>query len=157
MLFVLIIFGVIGLDQLSKLFIQKSFELGQSFPIIENVFHLTYIHNYGAAFSFFQNQTVFLIVIQLLLITFIVGFMVVTRKRSHKILLVSMSLIVAGGVGNLIDRIAYGYVVDYFDFRVFPIFNIADISVCTGCGLLLLFLFIIEPRLAKKELLTNEQ
>ncbi len=153
----MIIFFVIGLDQISKFIIQKYFELGQSMPIFENIFHLTYIHNYGAAFSFFQNKTIFLILVQLILITLISFFMITMRKRSHRIMLISMSLIIAGGAGNLIDRIAYGYVVDFFDFRVFPIFNIADISVCTGCGLLLIFLFFIEPRLEKKELVSSEQ
>ena len=63
----------------------------------------------------------------------------------------SLSLIAAGGIGNLIDRITYGYVVDFFDFRVFPIFNVADISVSVGCGLLLIYMFFIESRFVKEK------
>ncbi|MBR2001302.1 MAG: signal peptidase II, partial [Firmicutes bacterium] len=61
------------------------------------------------------------------------------------------ALILAGGIGNFIDRVRLGYVVDFFDFRIWPIFNVADIAVCCGCGLLIFYVLIWEPRMAKKE------
>lgn len=138
------------LDQLSKLAIQKFMELGSTIPILQDFFHLTYIKNYGAAFSILQNKTILLTVLPIVMIILIIGFMFYMRKKSHPALMISMSLIVAGGLGNLIDRLAYGYVVDFVDFRVFPIFNVADICVCCGCGLLLIYMFFIEPKISKR-------
>ena len=66
-------------------------------------------------------------------------------------MLLSLSLIVAGGIGNLIDRAMNGYVIDFLDIRIWPIFNVADISVCVGCGLLVLYMFLIEPKLSDKK------
>ena len=60
--------------------------------------------------------------------------------------MISVAMIAGGGIGNLIDRIAIGYVVDYLDFRVFPIFNIADIAVCVGCGLLILYVLFLDGK-----------
>jgi signal peptidase II len=62
----------------------------------------------------------------------------------------SLALILAGGIGNFIDRVRFGYVVDFFDFRIWPIFNVADIAVCCGCGLLVFYVLIWEPRMQKK-------
>ena len=61
-------------------------------------------------------------------------------------MMTSVALIAGGGIGNLIDRALLGYVVDYLDFRVFPIFNLADICVCTGCGLLILYVLFIDGK-----------
>lgn len=148
-MYFIIIAIVVVLDQLTKYLIKANFELNSSIPLIDGIFHITYIHNSGAAFSLFQNKTVFLITMQLTVITIIVGYLVKKRKKEHWVLLISLSLIAAGGIGNLIDRAAYGYVVDFLDFRFWPIFNVADISVCVGCGLLVLYLFFIEPKREK--------
>ena len=149
MYFIIIAFIII-LDQYIKYSIQANIALNHSIPIIEDIFHITYIQNSGAAFSILQNQTKFLIIVPLIVTILVIGYIILRRKIDHWTILLSMSFIAAGGIGNLIDRISYGYVVDFFDFRVFPIFNVADISVCIGCGLLLFYMFFVEPRTTKK-------
>ena len=73
-------------------------------------------------------------------------FVIVKSKSYKKIFLISVSLICGGGLGNLTDRMQYGYVVDMFDFGWFPVFNVADIAVCVGCGLLALYLIVFENK-----------
>ena len=150
-MYFIIIALIIVLDQLIKYLIQANMVLNHTIPIIDGVFHLTYIQNSGAAFSLFQNKTEFLIILPLIVTVIVLIFMTKNRRTEHWTILLSMALIAAGGIGNLIDRIAYGYVVDFFDFRVFPIFNVADISVCIGCGLLLLYMFLVEPKFTKEK------
>ena len=150
-MYFIIIAIIIAVDQLSKYLIQSGMELNQTIPLINGVFHITYIHNYGAAFSIFQNKTGFLIAIQLVVITGVIVYLIKRRKIDHWALLLSLSLIAAGGFGNLIDRAAKGYVVDFLDLRVWPIFNVADISVCVGCGLMVLYVFLIEPKRSRSE------
>ncbi len=150
-MYFIIIAIIIAVDQLSKYLIQSGMELNQTIPLINGVFHVTYIHNYGAAFSIFQNKTGFLIAIQLVVITGVIVYLIKRRKIDHWALLLSLSLIAAGGFGNLIDRAAKGYVIDFLDLRVWPIFNVADISVCVGCGLMVLYVFLIEPKRSRSE------
>lgn len=150
-MYFIIIALVVVLDQLTKYQIQSNMELNTSIPLIDGIFHITYIHNRGAAFSIFEGKIEFLLVIQLIVIGAIFIYLIKRRRQGQKVLLTSLSLIVAGGIGNLIDRAVNGYVVDFLDFRVWPIFNVADISVCIGCGLLIIFVLLIEPRLNKTE------
>jgi signal peptidase II len=145
-LYFIIIAVVVAIDQLTKYLIQANFELNSSIPLIDGIFHITYYHNSGAAFSMFQNKTGFLIVMQLIVIAVVMVYLVKRQKKDHWCLLLSLSLIAAGGIGNLIDRVMNGYVVDFMDFRIWPIFNVADMSVCTGCGLLILYMFFIDPK-----------
>lgn len=145
-MYFIIIALVVIVDQLAKYLIRTNLVLDSSVPLIDGVFHITYIHNAGAAFSIFQNKTGFLIAMQLIVIAFVMVYLIRKQKKEHWCLLLSLSLIAAGGIGNLIDRAMNGYVVDFLDFRVWPIFNVADISVCVGCGLLILYMFFIEPK-----------
>jgi lipoprotein signal peptidase len=150
-LYFIIIAVVIALDQLVKYLIRTNMDLNSSVPIIDGIFHITYIHNNGAAFSILENKTAFLIAMQIIVIVIVLIYLIKRQKKDHWCLLLSLSLIAAGGMGNLIDRAANGYVVDFLDFRVWPIFNVADISVCVGCGLLVLYMFLIEPRIRRTQ------
>lgn len=143
-MYYLLIVAIIVADQISKAYIHATMILGQSIPVIEDVFHITYVRNTGAAFSILQGEAVLLTVLPILFITAIVIFMKVKGKNLHWSLNTALSLIVAGGAGNLIDRIRLGYVVDFFDFRVFPVFNIADIAVCTGCALMIVYIIFFD-------------
>ncbi len=145
-MYFIIIAVVILFDQLSKYLIRVNMELNDSISLIDGIFHLTYIHNYGAAFSLFQNKTEFLILMQLVVIVAVLVYLIKKQRKEHWVLLMSLSLIAAGGMGNLVDRAINGYVVDFLDLRIWPIFNIADISVCVGCGLLVLYMFFVEPK-----------
>ncbi len=142
---------VVALDQWTKHLIQANMELESTIPLVDQVFHITYIHNTGAAFSLFQDKTGFLIVMQLIVIAVVLVYLIKKKKKEHWSFLLSLSLIASGGIGNLIDRAGKGYVVDFLDFRFWPVFNVADISVCVGCGLLILYIFIIEPKVRKKK------
>lgn len=150
MYFIIIAFILIA-DQGIKYLIQTTMELNQSIPLMDGIFHITYIHNYGAAFSILQNKTVFLIAVQVIVISGILLYLIKKRKTEHPMLLLSLAMIVAGGLGNLIDRAVNGYVVDFLDLRIWPIFNIADISVCVGCGLMVLYVLIIEPKRSRSK------
>ena len=146
MYYFLIIIAAIAVDQIVKYMIVNSMALYESIPVIQNVFHITYIHNTGAAFSMMAGFRGFLIILPFVMILAAVIFMFIKRKTGHPLLMTSVALIAGGGIGNLIDRIAYGYVVDFLDFRVFPIFNGADIFVCTGCGLLILYVLFFDGK-----------
>ena len=125
------------IDQSSKAIIKYMLAEGQSIPILPFVFHLTYIRNPGAAFGLFADQTIFFIIATLFVITLV---MVVARRipESRWLLKLSLGLILGGAVGNLLDRLRYGLVVDFLDFRVWPVFNLADSAIVLGACLLVL-------------------
>lgn len=146
MYYFLIVVGVVALDQLVKRIIVANLSLAQTIPVIQDIFHITYIRNTGAAFSLMDGMQWFLVLFPVLLVVAAVAFLLIKGKSAHPLLLVSVSMIAGGGIGNLIDRIAYGYVVDFFDFRIFPIFNVADIFVCIGCGLMILYVLFFDGK-----------
>lgn len=145
MFYIIIILIVIG-DQLTKGLIQNVMMLNQSIPVWEGVFSITYIHNTGAAFSMMAGKTQVLALFQVVIIGVILGYYVLKGRKSHPLLKISLAMIVAGGIGNLIDRLTLGYVVDFFDFHFWPIFNVADIGVSVGCVLLASYVFFIEGK-----------
>lgn len=137
---VLLAVVVLILDQLSKYVVRVNMELYQSIPVIENIFHITYIRNPGAAFGILAQQTLFFIIITSAVL---IGMAVFYRHIINEGPLVqwSMGMVAGGAVGNLIDRVRYGEVVDFFDFRIWPVFNIADIAIVLGVGLLIIEIF----------------
>ncbi|TCO78968.1 signal peptidase II [Marinisporobacter balticus] len=141
----LVVALLVILDQIAKYMVKNRFEVGESIPIIKDVFHLTYVQNIGAAFGILENQKIFFVMITVLVISGIIVF-IRTQKNIHKIVLFSLSLIVGGAIGNLIDRVKLGYVVDYFDFRIWPVFNIADTSIVVGAILLSYYLIFIDGK-----------
>lgn len=138
------IIAVVLLDQLTKYLIRTNFQIGETLPIISDVLHLTYVRNRGAAFSMFENMHFVTIVVPVVIISLCVAALIYFRDKLSKQVMFFVSLIIAGGIGNLIDRVALGYVTDMIDFRVFPVFNVADIAVCTGCALILVYELFFE-------------
>lgn len=134
-----------GLDQIVKYLIDTNFALHESKPIIKNVFHLTYIHNEGAAWGSLQGKRIFLLIITILILAFLIYFYIkMLKMNKYKDIRVLFVFIFSGAVGNMIDRIRLGYVIDMFDFCLinFPVFNVADIYVtCSMIILLILILF----------------
>ena len=131
------------LDQASKYYVMNHFALGESLPVIQNVFHLTYIINRGAAFGMLTNQRCFFLAVAFVLII-VYGFY---RKRVNNgplSLRVGTALLIAGAIGNGIDRYVLHGVVDFFDFRIWPIFNIADIGICVGVVCVIYYLLTSE-------------
>lgn len=132
----IIVVIILSLDLLTKFIISKELILNQSVPIISNVFHLTLVHNKGAAFGLFKNQLPFLIITAIFaLILIYLEFKNKTRKKTFGYKL-SLALILSGTLGNLIDRLSLGYVIDFLDFRIWPVFNIADSAITVGAILL---------------------
>lgn len=156
-MYFIIIAAVVALDQLTKYLIRANMELDSSIPVVDGIFHITYIHNSGAAFSMFQGKTEFLIAIQVAVIAAVLVYLIKRRRKDHWCMLLALSFIMAGGLGNLVDRAVNGYVVDFLDFRFWPVFNAADISVCTGCGLLVLYMLFIEPKRNEKPDLAQDR
>ena len=136
---------LIGLDQLIKWWAASYLSTVPDIRLIDGVLHLLYRENYGAAFSILQNRTGLLVgVTTAVLIAVLV--LLVSRR-------VSLCLIFAGGVGNLIDRVLRGFVVDYIYFVPinFPVFNLADCCVVSGTFLLVVYLLLIEPRQERRK------
>ena len=143
MIWFLTAFLCIAIDQLSKVFVANNFMTGQSVPVINNVFHLTYHLNDGAAFSLFGGKTLFLTIVSIVIIIGILIYIFV-KKPSSNLEMISITLIVSGAVGNLIDRIFRGAVVDFLDFTLinFPVFNVADCFVVIGG--VLFFIYVLK-------------
>ncbi|MGI6143239.1 MAG: signal peptidase II [bacterium] len=132
---------VLFFDQLTKFWVQKSMMPRDSIPLIPGVFHLTYVQNTGAAFGFLRGKTLFFIAVAVLVLGFII-FLIPRLPRGNLLLRVVFGLLLGGALGNLIDRIRFGYVVDFLDFRIWPVFNIADMAIVVGvCFLVWVILF----------------
>lgn len=130
----IIILAILSLDQLSKFLALKNLSVGQSIPLIGNIFHLSLVHNRGAAFGILKNHAFLFIIISASAVILI--FFALKERGRGRLYRVSLGFILAGALGNLIDRISYGYVVDFLDFRVWPVFNIADSAITVGAVLL---------------------
>ncbi|MBQ6560660.1 MAG: signal peptidase II [Erysipelotrichaceae bacterium] len=126
-------------DQFSKFFIVRHFALGQKVSVIPGFFNLTNVRNTGAGFSILTDQTAFLSAVSVIAV---IALIYLLRKEKDLFTRISYLMIIAGALGNLIDRFRLGYVVDFLDFYIFrydfPVFNIADSFITIGCFLLIL-------------------
>ncbi len=136
--FYLIVFVILLCDQVSKWSIMRSLPLGVRRAVLGRFLFLTYTQNTGGAFSLFQAGNGIFIVVALIAI---VALIYAYHNFQRRDLLVSTALALAlgGAVGNLIDRIRFGYVVDFFDIRVWPIFNVADSAISVGIVMLAVY------------------
>lgn len=135
--------AAVFLDQLTKYLVVLYLKPVGTVPIIENALHLTYVENRGAAFGMLaDNRWVFLIVSSIAIVG--LSAWLIWKKPQSRLLCVSLAFIIGGGIGNMIDRVALGYVVDMIDFRIinFAVFNVADSFVCVGAGMLMLYLVL---------------
>ncbi|MBQ9625325.1 MAG: signal peptidase II, partial [Clostridia bacterium] len=123
---------LIGIDQLIKYFTVAKLANTGTFPIINGVLHLTYVENRGMAFGMFQNGTAVLIAVTAVELAVIIYYFVKHTNRNMWVLRLSLMMITAGAIGNLLDRVFRGFVVDMFDFRLinFYVFNFADACIC---------------------------
>ncbi len=155
---------VLVADQLTKNYIVANFTLGQTYPAIEGIFDFTYIHNKGGAWGMMNTHPWLLL--SLAAIVSIICIMLLVKYRSQsKLMFWALTLVLSGGLGNIIDRVfrEHHSVVDFIDvsFIEFPVFNVADCAVCIGAGLLVLF-FVIDiiktgKNDEKKSLQTNTE
>lgn len=144
---ILIVSILISVDQFVKYLIDTSFSVGESHPLIDKVFQLTYVQNRGAAWGSFSGKIIFLLIITTaILVGAIYVYVRLAQKTDTKYtpLRICLVFLIAGAIGNMIDRIARGFVVDMFDFCLinFPVFNVADIYVtCSFIVIVILILF----------------
>ena len=145
-----IIAAIVVLDQWSKWMIKSSYDLYHSEPIIQGFFHFTYVTNDGMAFglSFPGGKTILLFVT--LILTGVIMWMLWKEKNSHNLIRYGLTFILAGAIGNMIDRILYGKVVDFLDIMIgnfnWYIFNVADSAVTFGMILFILHAIIVGEK-----------
>ncbi len=143
----------VGLDQLTKILCVKNIALGDSITVIPGVLDFTYIQNRGAAFGSLTNARWVFMIASVVMIVVITCYVISNRSSMSYPTVITLSLVVGGGIGNMIDRIALGYVIDFIDVKFLPfwkwIFNVADSFVCVG-AFLLVIIFIAEEFKLKK-------
>ncbi len=147
----IIIAILIALDQIIKNWALNDLKYKGSISVIDNIFNLTYVENRGAAFGLFQNNQIIFVIVAI--IASIVGlYFLHTKKLNSKLCKFSIVLIIAGALGNLIDRIRLDFVVDYFDFIFIwnYVFNLADCFIVVGTILLCVYIFIGDLKMTKK-------
>ena len=132
---------VILVDFFSKYMVSKLMTVNETINLIDNFFRITYVKNTGAAFSIFSNNTILVIIISIVVIGFLL-FYIYKNKGNNKLENVSYAFILGGAISNLIDRLVYGYVIDFLDFEILsynaPIFNLADTFIVIGVILFLI-------------------
>lgn len=138
MLIIILSILFIFLDQVSKYLVINY--LDKEIMVIKNFFYLIYTKNEGAAFSILTGKRIFLILITLLVLGIIINY-IIKNKSNKKIEVIAFSLVIGGSLGNLIDRVVRGFVVDFISVKIFnynfPIFNIGDSFICIGVFLLI--------------------
>lgn len=132
------------IDQITKLLVTSNFQLNKSIVLIDSFFNLTYVRNEGAAWSIFSGNRLFLILIGFLAIFLIYKYFI-KDKSLKKIEIITYGLLLGGIIGNLIDRIIFGYVIDFLDFLIFgynfPVFNLADTFIVISVLLIIIDAF----------------
>ena len=154
MKFYLIALAVLILDQLTKYYFNSTFELHETVDVIPPVLNWTLAYNYGAAFSFLADQAGwqkwFFAGLALVMSLFLIGYLV-KAPRKARLLSFGLALVLGGALGNLIDRLLHGHVIDfihvhYADVWHYPIFNIADIGICIGVALIVIDMLFLEKK-----------
>ena len=144
-----LLIGIIILDQVIKHIVSTNMKAGETIPVVQNTFHITYILNPGAAFGILENERLFFILAGVAVLG--AGFYIMPKLKKQACLArYGAIFLLAGAVGNLIDRIQNGLVVDFLDFRIWPVFNIADIAIVCGT------FFILYSMVRSKEKFIHE-
>ncbi|MBZ2173940.1 signal peptidase II [Schnuerera sp. xch1] len=142
MMYLIIVFIVL-LDQVTKSAAIKYLKGNSPRAIIDNFFQLYYVENYGAAFGILQNKKLFFVIATFIVVISIILFLIKYPNNINRAMKISMVMLLGGAVGNLIDRIRVGYVVDFLSVKLpfgynFPVFNVADIFIVTGTLLIMI-------------------
>ena len=156
LIWILVIIGAVLLDQISKLLVVEFLSREEPLVLIKGVFRFTYVENDGAAFGMLDDHRWIFMVLSVIGISAVLFYLLKFKPQS-RLACVSLSMIIGGGIGNMIDRVRLGYVIDFLDFCAFPdlwmwVFNVADAFVCVGGGLLMVYLvmdIIKEGKAAK--------
>lgn len=138
--FVVLSITVILIDRVSKLYIFEKFSPGFSSPILNNLLYITPVRNRGIAFGLFKGFHLTALILACVFTLLITVYVLFAEKPKSRVVMLSLSLILSGALANLIDRVAYGYVLDFIDLRIWPVFNVADSSITIGALLMLIYL-----------------
>ncbi len=164
LIWIAIICGIVFLDQLTKWLITLNIGVGGSVEIIEGVIRFKYVTNEGMAFGLLDDNRWVFMVASTVAIVGVFVYMCLKHKQSDRMLMAALSMFVGGGIGNMIDRVLLGYVIDFVDFYAFGsiwrwVFNVADAFVCIGGGLLIVYFVmeLIKETKKKKELDANTE
>ena len=155
MQYILLIIGVFFLDQLTKWLVNSYMNLYQSIPVINDFFYLTYVTNDGMAFGLSLPGGQLTLTTLSIIMTFVLLYFFWLEKSSHYVMKLSLSLIISGALGNLIDRIIAGKVIDFIHIKIgsyweWYIFNIADTSVSIGMILFIFHSFYLQDKIVEK-------
>ena len=123
------------IDRITKIFFSKLLDEGESVILLKNFFHFTLVHNTGIAFGLFKDQGVVFIIIPIfaiILLAYNIYYYHYTGEQLSRLYIIAFSMILGGAIGNLVDRVYFGYVIDFIDFRIWPVFNIADSCITVG-------------------------
>lgn len=136
----LIVFFITVADQITKFLAVSILKPRYTYPIIKDVLHLTYLENTGAAFGILKNSRWIFMILTTVVVVALVLFIVFRREKLSVLMTVGLCFVIGGGIGNMIDRVFNGYVVDFIDFRLinFAIFNVADSFVTVGVVLIVI-------------------
>ncbi len=137
---------VAALDQAVKYLVRSNMTVGQTAPLLGDLAELCYVRNEGAAFDILEGRQTFLIAFTAAVILAIGVYCVRNARRIPRLETFSLALLCGGGLGNLVCRVLNGYVTDFINIHILPVFNIADICICCGCALLLVSVIFLEPR-----------
>jgi len=144
---------IIVFDQLTKYWVVGNIGLTDSIKIIPNIVDFVYVKNTGAAFSFLANKTYGIVLLSMISIIFCIAVIlfIAKKKPTNKLLLSSLALMFSGAVGNVIDRVVRGFVVDFIEltFINFPVFNVADIAITVGAVLLIIYVSFFDKEKSK--------
>ena len=140
--FILFALFIILLDQASKLYIQYSMHIGESIPVIEGIFYITYIENPRTSFGLFEYNSSFFVIAMLISVILVILIYKKIIFKKDSFMYIPLTLVFGGAVGNLIDRVRIdGRVIDFIDFRIWPVFNFADSAIV--CGMLILLIHVL--------------
>ena len=156
MLAAIIAVAAVILDQVTKYFVVRGIELYETKPFIPGVMSLYHTRNTGAAFSMLSDHRWVFMVFSVISMGLII-FLLAKEYKRHMLMNISLGMILGGGIGNMIDRVRLGYVVDFFqtDFMEFAIFNVADCFITVGAVLLAVYVLFFEPKVERR--LAEEQ
>jgi signal peptidase II len=142
--------AILTLDQLAKAWVLQALPVGYSVPVAGEIFQFTHVRNPGTAFGLLRGSGVLLTVVSIAAVFFIIGYWFHLRQTGHpvsRILQAGLALPLGGALGNLSDRLRFGHVIDFIDFRVWPVFNIADMAITSGAALVAYYFLVLQdPR-----------
>lgn len=143
-MYYIIFAALIIVDQFIKIMVRHNMSIGESFPVIGDIFKIEYIENDGMAFGMMSGNRLFLVVIPIIALVVIYFLWRKYRDRYKSIFGISIMMVLAGGISNIFDRIVFGSVTDYLSLKWFAVFNFADICACVGCVFLCISIWFFD-------------